>query len=366
MTGPAAFFNWLATRPYIIAIALTLLLFGWMWSGHAANPTDKSSTTTETVEQALPQVRIASFSAQNVVKDLTLYGRTEPNRQATLGAEVSGKVVEILAKRGALVRQGDPIIRLEINDRQQQLSRAKALLAQREIEFNGAKKLSVQGFQGKVRLAEAEAALVDAKVSVSALALQIEKTTIRAPFNGILNERMVEVGDFLSIGDPVAQVSDINPIIVVGDVTEKDISHLNLAQVASARLVNYDDVPGKVRFISSVSNPPTNTFRIEVAIANPDLIYLAGLSAELSIPLEQTSAIKVTAAVLALNDAGELGIKTVKDEHVEFTPIKVVKAEEDGVWLSGFTGDVDVITVGQGFVNPGDKVIAVRAEAARG
>ncbi|MCE0559280.1 MULTISPECIES: efflux RND transporter periplasmic adaptor subunit [unclassified Motilimonas] len=366
MLGFAAFSNWLATRPYIIALVLTLLLFGWMWSGHAAQEEAKHPAKAEEAEVVLPKVRIARFVSQDVVKDLTLYGRSEPNRQAMLSAEVSGKVVEVFAKRGALVKQGEPIVRLEINDRKEQLARAKALLKQREIEYNGAKKLNVQGFQGKARLAEAEAALVDARVSVTSLTLQIEKTTIKAPFTGILNTRLVEVGDFLGIGDPIAEVSDIDPIIVVGDVTEKDISRIHLGQEAYSRLVNYDNVAGKISYISSVSNPATNTFRIEVAIDNPDLTYLAGLSAELSIPLEKASGIKVTPAVLALNDHGDLGVKTVVDEHVVFTPIKIIKAEPDGVWLSGFSGPVDVITVGQGFVNPGDKVIAVTAEAERG
>ncbi|MCE2570975.1 efflux RND transporter periplasmic adaptor subunit [Motilimonas eburnea] len=366
MPGPAAVSNWLATRPYIIAIFLTVLLLLWMLSGQAQEQTDLHETKQAETEQVLPKVRVAQFVAQSVVKDLTLYGRSEPSRQATLSAEVSGKVVEVYAKRGALVNKGDPIVRLEMNDRKEQLARAKALLRQREIEYNGAKKLSTQGFQGKARLAEAEAALVDARVSVASLSLQIEKTLIKAPFSGILNQRMVEQGDFLGIGDPIAQVADIDPIIVVGDVTEKDINQIKLGQTAHARLINYDNVAGTIKYISSVSNAATNTFRIEVAIDNPDLTYLAGLSAELSIPLQETMAIKVTPAVLALDDDGELGIKTVSDEHVVFTPIKVVKAEDDGVWLAGFTGTVDVITVGQGFVNPGDKVIAVSAEANNG
>ncbi|MFO6423991.1 efflux RND transporter periplasmic adaptor subunit [Motilimonas sp. KMU-193] len=366
MSGPAVVSNWLATRPYIIAIFLTVLLFLWMLSGQAQDQSSLHETKQAEAEQVLPKVRVAQFVAQSVVKDLTLYGRSEPNRQATLSAEVSGKVVEVFAKRGAMVKQGEPIVRLEMNDRKEQLARAQALLRQREIEYNGAKKLSTQGFQGKARLAEAEAALVDARVSVASLSLQIEKTLIKAPFTGILNQRMVEQGDFLGIGDPIAQVADINPIIVVGDVTEKDINQIKLGQPARARLVNYDNVEGKIKYVSSVSNPATNTFRIEVAIDNPDLTYLAGLSAELSIPLQETTAIKVTPAVLALDDDGALGIKTVVDEHVVFTPIKVVKAEDDGVWLSGFSGSVDVITVGQGFVNPGDKVIAVSAEANNG
>lgn len=361
MAGANSFLNAIATRPYIIAIALTLLLVAWMTSGNmaqSAQPNEVAQNQTE-AQELVTKVRVKQFSPQAVTKTLTLYGRTEPNRSARIGAEVSGKVVQVFAKRGAMVKQGDPIIRLEMNDRQSQLDKANAMLRQRQIEYDGVKKLNQKGFQGRARLAEAEASLIDAKANVAALKLQIDKTLIKAPLSGILNERMVEVGDYLAIGDPVAQISDIDPLIVVGDVTEKNITGLNLGQAAQVELIGGAQLAGSIRYISSVSSPATNTFRIEVAIDNPDYSLLAGLSAELEVPLEETSGIKVTPAVLALDDDGNLGIKSVEQDRVVFSPIKVIKAEEDGVWLAGFDREVSVITVGQGFVNPGDKVSAI-------
>ncbi|RJG42087.1 efflux RND transporter periplasmic adaptor subunit [Motilimonas pumila] len=366
MAGANSFLNAIATRPYFIAIILTVFLVAWMASGNPAQSAqpDVSSTDNADVEEMVTTVRVKQFSPQPVTKTLTLYGRTEPNRNARIGAEVSGQVVQVFAKRGAMVQQGDPIVRLEMNDRQSQLDKANAMLRQRQIEYDGVKKLNQKGFQGRARLAEAEASLIDAKANVAALTLQIDKTLIKAPLTGILNERMVEVGDYLAIGDPVAQISDIDPLIVVGDVTEKNITGLSLGQKAHVELIDGSALAGSIRYISSVSSPATNTFRIEVAIENPDNSLLAGLSAELEVPLEETAGIKVTPAVLALDDDGNLGIKSVEQDRVVFSPIKVIKAEEDGVWLAGFEQEVTVITVGQGFVNPGDKVSAVTAQDA--
>ncbi|MCV5899956.1 multidrug efflux RND transporter periplasmic adaptor subunit VmeJ, partial [Escherichia coli] len=84
----------------------------------------------------------------------------------------------------------------------------------------------------------------------------------------------------------------------------------------------------------------------------------AGISAEVQLPLNEVLAIKITAAMLALDEEGNLGVKILQDEHVKFVPIQLVKAEEDGVWLSGLGEQADIIVLGQGFVRDGDTVIA--------
>ncbi|WP_052729980.1 efflux RND transporter periplasmic adaptor subunit [Photobacterium halotolerans] len=373
MKGLHTVLRWLAARPYIYAIGITVLIIGWMLSG-TQSQTDSAATQTSGHENGVsvqaqnqdkapvPKVRITTFEAEPVFRSLTLYGKTEPSRQATVKAEVAGRVVDVIAQRGSLVKEGQIIARLAQDDWPEQLKRAKAVLKQRQIEYDGAKQLNEKGFQGRVLLAQTEAELVDAKATIATLTLKLEKTTIRAPLSGILNERMVEVGDYVQEGDPVGTIADIDPLIVRADVTETDIQHIRLGQEAEARLVSDHSATGKVRYLSKVANETTNTFRIEVAFDNEALQLLAGTSAELIVPIEKTEAIKVTPAVLALDEAGNLGVKTVEQDHVVFTPVRVVKSDGDGTWLGGFSGMVDVITVGQGFVRPGERVEAIRME----
>ncbi|GAM61787.1 membrane fusion protein [Vibrio ishigakensis] len=87
----------------------------------------------------------------------------------------------------------------------------------------------------------------------------------------------------------------------------------------------------------------------------------SGVSAEVGLELETKMAVKITPAMLALDEEGNLGVKTLEQEDViKFVPIQIVKAEQDGVWLSGLGDKVDIVTTGQGFVRDGDRVIAVR------
>ncbi len=353
----------LARKPWIIALVLAVALAVYLIGGEVHQKGDIShltngEATRDVEEQPVATVQIERLHAQPVTRSVNLYGRTQPDRSATLKAEVHGRVAEVMAQRGARVKAGDPIVRIELNDLESRIAKAKALLAQRDLEYDGAKRLSTSGFSGAVRLAEAEAQLVEAKANLAALELDKLHTLVKAPFDGILNERMVEVGDYLGIGDPVAVVFDIDPLVVRADVTEVNIGEVKLSQQAEARFVDGSRVTGAVRYISAVADSASNTFPIEVAIPNPEHQLLAGMSAELVLPLEQTMAVKVSPAVLALDKVGNIGVKTVENDHVVFTPIKLVKAEEDGIWLSGLGDKTDLITLGQGFVRAGDPVKA--------
>jgi multidrug efflux system membrane fusion protein len=352
----------LAAKPYLIAITLTLLISVWMVSGQLSQPEEVHTASGEEFNDDLPRVRTKEVTAELVTRSVTLYGRTEPDRKATVAAEVLGQITEVLAQRGSVLKKGDLIARIDKNDLPQQLDYAQARLNQREIEFDGAKKLNAKGFQGKARLAEAEASLTEARADLAKLKLMLYKTEIRAPLSGILNERFIEEGDFVSVGTVVAQITDIDPLIVRADVTEKDIYAIKLGQKAEVRMLNGQQVEGELRYISRVSNAKTNTFKIEVSIPNPDFKLWAGVSAELSLPLEKTLAIKVSPSLMALDEAGNIGIKTVKNNVVSFHPVDLVKTEKGGAWLGGFEEKVEIIILGQGFVKAGDRVETTRVE----
>ena len=355
-------FNWFGARPYWLSLFFTFLLILWMATGEA-NDSALPSTEQES-SSPLVKVQVTRMNTELVMRAITLYGRSEPNRSTVLRAEVSGKINKLHAKRGSTVEAGQKIGHLEFNDKKLQLVQAKSLLRQKEIEYKGSKSLAKKGYQGKVRLAEAEASRDLAKALVSQLELALKKTLITAPYHGVLNERFVELGDYVGIGDPIATITDIDPIVVRTNVTERDVSKLALGQVALVAFIDAQQHQGKIRYISAISDPATNTFKVEVELPNPAHQLLAGLSARVEFPLAEVEGLKATPAILAIADDGTLGVKTVENSVVVFTPIQLISSDDEGVWLSGFSKQADVITVGQGFVRPGDRVeVQYRDEA---
>ncbi|KIE21019.1 hemolysin D [Vibrio sinaloensis] len=352
-----SFTRFIAARPYIVSIIIVLILSFWL--GLGAIKAEESGPDKSSQEVPLAKVAFQTFNAQKTYKSIELYGRTAPNKEAKLGAEIAGKIIQLKVEKGQSVEQGQVIALIDKGDLDIQLERARAMLKVREKEFNAAKSLKDRGLQGEVAYTNAQAALVEAKAMVSNAKIALRNTSVTAPFSGIVEHLFIERGDFVGVGDPVASLIDLSQIIIEADVSERHIQDLTLGQSARVRFIAGENMAGQVRYISRVSSPSTNTFPIEIVLSNPDQRIPAGISAEVELNLKEKLAIKLTPAMLALDDSGNLGVKTLVEETVHFVPIQLVKAEQDGVWLTGLGEQVKIITTGQGFVREGDRVIAV-------
>ncbi|MDN3681487.1 efflux RND transporter periplasmic adaptor subunit [Vibrio tapetis subsp. quintayensis] len=348
-------------RPWLVSLILVLLLSLWLGQGmlQAEESTTSPSKSQQTQDVPLAKVVIQTFSSQATAKNLDLYGRTAPNRDATLGAEIAGRIDSLLVQKGNKVNKGQPIAQIDKGDLLIRLEKAKALLNVKEKEYTAAKSLKKRGLQGEVAFSSAQAALTDAKANVENAKLMLSHTLIKAPFSGFIDDLVVEVGDFVGVGDPVATLIDLETLVIEADVSERHVSQLELNQVANIRLVTGQLINGTLRYVSRVSSPSTNTFKVEIEIPNQGQRISAGISAEVTLKLDTQLAVKVTPAMLALDEEGNLGVKTVVDSKVTFVAIQLVKAEQDGVWLTGLGDKVDIITIGQGFVRGGDMVNAV-------
>ncbi|MEW6997591.1 efflux RND transporter periplasmic adaptor subunit [Colwelliaceae bacterium BS250] len=350
----------LAEKPYIIAIVVTILLALWLLSG-VMNLKVNPDVVAEKIAP-IARVQVQTFVAQPVAKTISLYGRTEPDRIVTLQAQVKGAITKVFAKRGSFVNKGDVIATIALNELPAQLEHFQTLLKQRRIDYYGAKKLFTGGYQGESALAEKLADVTDTKAELAIIENDILNTTIIAPFSGILNQRFVEVGDYVALGEDIAMIADLDPLVIRVHITENHIGLLNEQQNANIHILGKPEINGQVRYVASVADQQTNTFKAEIAIANENYQNLAGISSEVELPLQQISAIKVSPALLALDENGNIGVKSVVDDHVVFTKINLVKSDESGVWLSGLGEQVQIITLGQGFVRPGDKVQSVFKE----
>jgi multidrug efflux system membrane fusion protein len=183
---------------------------------------------------------------------------------------------------------------------------------------------------------------------------------IRAPFDGALQERHVEIGDFVKRGDPIASFVDDRTLIVRASISEYDAHYVTKGNEGSAELATGEMVTGVVRYMAPVADEATRTFTVELAIDNSDGAYRAGMTAKLMIPGETVSAQRVSPSLLTLDAAGNLGVKTLNDAGVvEFHRADIVMSSSDGIWIAGLPHLTTIITVGQGFVNEGALVDAV-------
>jgi multidrug efflux system membrane fusion protein len=350
--------GWRPKMSHFIAVSLAVGAFLWVASGMVAKEQAIDTPVEEVAEKTvLPLVRVRTSVALSRVREITLFGRTEAINQADIAAETSGRIVRKSVEKGVFVKKGTVILSINMDDRQTKLEEAEADIDYQEIAYNAAKKLSNKQFQSRVKLAETLAKLEKAKANLKMIKLEINRTAIRAPISGFVNESPLSVGDYVKSGDVVASVVDLNPIRVVGQVSEKDVSRVRQGEVAHAKLPNGQEVAGTIRFVSRVGSETTRTFRVDVWIDNEDGLIPEGLTANLRLPSEQGEAHLVSPAVLTLNEEGAIGVKTVDDNGVvQFTPVTIVSDTTEGVWLAGLPSHVTLITVGQEYVRAGQAV----------
>ena len=134
--------------------------------------------------------------------------------------------METPAVEGSLVEAGASIARLDLRDRQSRVSEMQAAVAQRELEYDAARKLGAKKFQSETQVAQALTQLEAARAALHQAELDLEHVTIEAPFTGVVERRMVEVGDYVEPGDPVAEVIEQDPFLVVGDAPETIVGPL--------------------------------------------------------------------------------------------------------------------------------------------
>lgn len=307
----------------------------------------------------LTAVRVTDSAARPVRPELLLSGITEPARMVILRAELAGRIVETPIAQGTRVAAGTPLVRLDPRERPERVRELEAKLAQRELEFAAASRLGARGFQAETRVAEARAALEEVRARLAEARAELERTLIRAPFAGRLERRLVEVGDFLEIGQEVAVLVEPRPFLVVARAPESTIGRLVPGLPASARLADGRVLEGRLRFVARRAEDATRTFRVELEIADPPEDLEAGMTARLAIRLEEVPAHRLPASALVLDDAGRVGVRLVEeDDRVRFVAVEIVRAEGGILWLAGLPARARVITTGQGFVGEGERVLA--------
>lgn len=349
-------------RSWLFSAGMALLVVLWLLSGQLGSNEQEEQAPQIAATESAPQssVRVRTQSAEEIMRTIVVNGKTAPARIVNLAAETDGRIEIVGAKRGANLAAGQVIVRLDERDRSARLAQAQATVKQREVEFEGREKLKSESYVSEAQLQEAVALLESARTELTRAELDLEYMTVRAPFDGALQARHVEQGDFVSRGDPIAQYVDNRTIIVSANLSEFDARYVEVGQQAQARLATGETVHGKIRYVAPVADESTRTFAVELEVDNRDGALRAGGTAELRIPAQRVMAHRISPSLLTLDDAGNVGLKIINElGQVEFVVADVALASNDGVWIAGLPQTATIITVGQGFVSPGTMVTAI-------
>ena len=347
-------------RSVLTSVFAFLVLIGWLMSGvmsdNATPPEPAKPLVENTAATSRFKVVVETLAAETHTNNIRLQARTEADKVVTVASETNGVIAELPIEKGAFVQKGQVICSIDVGARKAQLDQARATRDARKIEFNAAKSLLAKGHTSKSQLAASRAAYDAAIAGVQAALVEFNRTKIMAPFDGILDKQPVKVGKFLSVGQACGTVIDKDPLLVVAHVAENQVSNISVGSRGTASLATGEMVEGMVRYIAETPNAATRTFRLELEVANKDLLLRDGISAELNLEAGDVLATRIPQSVLTLGDNGKLGVRVVENGRVAFRQVTVISDDRTGALVTGLSALEKVIVQGGEFTRDGREV----------
>jgi len=240
---------------------------------------DKAKEAAMKKEVAAVRVITLTLKPQRLVDKIDLPAQVEPYEDVEVKAEVVGQVVEVLVEEGQRIEKGQVIIQLDDRDYRTQLARIEANYKLAELNYNRTKALVEKKLAAPSKLDEIEAQLKDLTAQRNEAELALSRTSIKAPLSSLLNEIKAKEGDYVRVGDPVAQILEIDPVKVTVGVPESDVDSifdLKEADVIIEALGNRS-VKGKKIFLSRQPRTLARLFELELRVPNPDGRILPGM-----------------------------------------------------------------------------------------
>lgn len=284
----------------------------------------------------------------------------EPNRIVMVSAEVSGRIERIPQEEGNKVSAGDLLIKLNTDLILPEFNSAKAQVERDQIEFDRMTNLTKENAATQRDLDNATSQLAISKARLEGIRARLERTSIFAPTAGVLNDLLVEEGEFVDIGNPVAQVVDTDTVKVVVEIPERDIAFFAIGENAEI----FVDTKGQARtlvgtisFISELADPRTRTTRTEITLDNKKRLLRSGQIVHVSLTrrILKDAILIPLLAVIPMEDSKAVYVVNSSQAERREVELGIIRGYQVQVTHGLEPGD-KLIVAGHRFIAPGQKV----------
>lgn len=294
---------------------------------------------------------------------INLPGTIEPWIELQVRAEVRGQVVSKKLDKGAHVKKGDVICRIDIRDYENELQAAKASYDAALSSKKRIKKLYAEELATQSQLDDVIAQVDSLKARMDIAKLNLERCTIRSQITGIVNQLYFEAGQYINVSDPVADVLQLDPVKVSIGIPESDVNAVRQVTDYQVRIeaLGSSVFKGKKHFLSSAADPMARLYNLELVIENPDGKILPDMFARVEIVKKEVQDALVVPlyAVISLKERKLVYV----NQNNEARSREVMLGLQEG-WrvavTEGLKAGDQVIVVGQRSVNDGQPVNVIR------
>jgi multidrug efflux system membrane fusion protein len=306
-----------------------------------------------------PPVTISAVEAKSeVLPNLQrAVGSLAAVHQVNVTSDVSGRITDILFTAGSHVVKGTPLVQLFDRPDQGDLANFKAQATVARLALERAKQLAARQVGPQVTVDQAQAAFDQANAGIAKTEAIISQKLVRAPFDGVLGVRQVEVGQFLTAGTQIVSLTDLSTLFANFTVTEKDSGRLSVGQAVRVSVDAYPGkkFDGKITTIEPQIATDTRNIRVQATINNPGDILKPGMFAEVTVVLPDKPA-----------------VITVPETAVEYTlygdSVYLIKEHKGDDGKTSLTAEQTFVRTGERIngraviekgLKPGDRVAAV-------
>lgn len=333
----------------------------------SAEAGDADAQAAESEFTRVVNVEVRALEPESFTEEIRLTSVATANQDVTISAEESGVIRTLHVERGARVAVGDPIAKIDDRVLAAQVEQARAQASLASQTWERRKRLWEEDQVGsELAYLEARYAAEQSAANLSGLEERLARTTIRAPFGGVVDERIVDVGSMVNPGDPIARLVSLDPVKVTAGVPERYATDVGVGEQAVLSFAALDGrvYTAPIRFVGSTIDPRNRTFAIEVLVPNRERLIKPQMVADMAITRRH-----VEQAIVAPQDAlvrvenGYVVFVVVERDGAQVAEVRQVElgpARRDLVVIESGVGEGErLIVVGQKSVADGDRINVV-------
>jgi len=232
-------------------------------------------------------VNVAAAKSEIIPNLLAAVGDLAAVHQVNVTSDLNGRITEIMFTAGATVKEGTPLVQLFDGPEQADLLSFKAQATMAQLSLERAKQLASRQFGPQATVDQAQSSFDQANAGIAKTQAIISQKQVRAPFDGELGVRKVEVGQYLTAGTQIVSLTDLSQLYANFTVTEKDSGALKVGQIVRIAVDAYPGrkFEGKITTIEPQIATDTRNIRVQATIANPERILKPGMFATTTVVL---------------------------------------------------------------------------------
>ena len=375
----------------VVLLAALLVAVGVWWLRGADGPAAPNGPA---ADRPVP-VELAPVARASIQDRRVLSGTLNASQQIDVAPKIAGRVEAVTVQLGDTVRRGQVVARLDdaeaVQARDQaeaelavaraSLDEAESALALARSEHARMRRLRAQGIaseaeldqaQAELQAAQARAKLAQAQIAQRSAALKgaevrLGYTQVRAEWEGgddtrVVSQRFIDPGATIAANTPVVQVLELDPLIAVVNVVERDYVRLRRGQSANISAAAYGDrrFPAEVVRIAPRLDVASRQARVELRVPNPEFVLRPGMFVQVDVVLAELADVTVVPQTALAQREGQVGVFLLApgQETVNFVPVRTGVVDGDLVQILEPALDGQVVTLGQHLLRDGARVTA--------